>query len=633
MIFYSAPYADYFFGLHPSLSEHRFVMTTVKKIVSLLRVPDRIKAVYLLLMILVMAILDTAGVASIAPFMAVVANPDIIVSNSYLLWMYETAGFSKEGDKLLDVDKFMFSLGVLVFIVMVFSISFKALTLYAMERFTQHCNRSLSRDLVDRYVSQPYSWFLNKHSADIGKAVLSEVNAVISGVLFPMMNVIAYGSVTICIMALLFVVDSWLSGAVGLFLGGIYLITYLVLRQFLTNIGEDRVAANEERYKVIQEGFSGIKDIKIFGLESTLLSRFDEPSLRYAKHTASQHIIGKLPRFLMEILAFGGMLSLVLYLMVTYGNFSEILPVLALYTVAAYRMLPSLQQVYSQLTTIRFSLPALDLLYNDFQALDLAGSISVKDAQSRALGISSEISLDRVTFQYEGQDSPAIQNVNLTITALSSVAFVGTTGSGKTTTVDLILGLLRPLRGEVKVDGAKIDVVNLRAWQNTIGYVPQHIYLSDESIAANIAFGRHSENIDYASVERAAKIANLHDFVISDLPSGYETKVGEQGVRLSGGQRQRIGIARALYYDPSVLVFDEATSALDSVTEKAVMEAIENIGNKKTIILIAHRLSTVRQCDKIFVMDQGGVVGEGTYDQLMESSTKFRDMVKLDEQA
>lgn len=605
-------------------------MNTVKKVLSLLRPQERRKAGYLLLMILMMALLDTAGVASIAPFMAVVANPEVISTNQYLLWMYEAAGFSQIEGKLLDTQKFMFSLGVIVFVIMVVSIGFKALTLYFMERFTQRCNRSLSKELVDRYVNQPYSWFLNKHSSDIGKAVLSEVNAVNSGVLFPMMNVIAYGAVTVSIMILLFVVDSWLSGAVGLFLGSIYAITYFFLRKFLTNIGEDRVLANQERYKVIQEGFSGIKDIKIFGLEDTLLKRFDGPSLRYAKHTASQHITGKIPRFLMEILAFGGMLALVLYLMATYGDFKEILPVLALYTLAAYRMMPSLQQVYSQLTTIRFSLPALNLLYDDLNSLDKK-HIDIQEAESiKPFGINTKISLDSISFQYEDQDAPAISGINLTIEALSTVAFVGSTGSGKTTTVDLILGLLDVQKGKLAVDDIVIGAGNIRSWQKTIGYVPQQIYLSDDSIAANIAFGHDAQNINYPAVERAAKIANLHDFVINDLPEGYRSKVGEQGVRLSGGQRQRIGIARALYYDPAVLVFDEATSALDSVTEKSVMEAVHSLGNKKTIIMIAHRLSTVRQCDKIFVMDQGCLVGEGTYDQLLEGNAKFQNMIEFD---
>jgi ABC-type multidrug transport system fused ATPase/permease subunit len=605
-------------------------MNLVKKVLSLLRPEERRKAFYLLAMILLMALFDAAGVASIAPFMAVVANPEVVSTNEILLKIYQISGFREVDDELLDVQIFMFFLGVTVFVVMLVSIGFKAWTLYVLERFTQQCNRSLSRQLVSCYLQQSYSWFLNKHSSDIGKAVLSEVNAVVSGLLFPMMMVIAYGTVTVAIMLLLFIIDARVAVSVGLGLGSIYVITYLLLRKFLTQMGEDRVLANTERYKVIQEGFSGIKDIKFFGLEETLLKRFDGPSLRYAKHTASQHIIGKMPRFLMEILAFGGMLGLVLYLMVSYGNFLEILPLLALYTLAAYKLIPSLQQVYSQITTIRFCVPALNLLYDDLTTLTKPHVSMVQKQIFKPLGIDKGISLEDVTFCYAGQDQSAVNAISLSIKALNTIGFVGSTGSGKTTTVDLILGLLSSQQGQIKVDDVLIDADNVREWQKTIGYVPQHIYISDDSIMANIAFGYDFESIDQTSVERAAKVANLHDFVVNDLPHGYNTKVGEQGVRLSGGQRQRIGIARALYADPQVLVFDEATSALDSITEKAVMDAVNCLNNKKTIIIIAHRLSTVRDCDNIFLLDKGKLVGQGTYDELVSSNTSFREMVKFD---
>jgi len=303
--------------------------------------------------------------------------------------------------------------------------------------------------------------------------------------------------------------------------------------------------------------------------------------------------------------------------------------VLALYTLAAYRLMPSLQQVYSQVAQIRFSVPALDILYDDLHSLTPHNANLPKMKSVKPMGIGSSLSLDNVTFRYESQDKSAINNISLTIKALSTVGFVGSTGSGKTTTIDLILGLLKPQKGRIAVDDVAINSKNIRSWQRTIGYVPQQIYLSDDSISANIAFGHDIKDINQDAVETAAKIANLHEFVINDLPHGYSTRVGEQGVRLSGGQRQRIGIARALYYDPGVLVFDEATSALDSVTEKAVMEAIHSLGNKKTIIMIAHRLSTVRHCNNIFVLDGGKLVEEGTYDQLIEANSKFQNMIKM----
>ena len=605
-------------------------MSIIKKIYTILLPAERRKGYLLLLMVLIMAILDTAGVASIAPFIAVISNPDVVVSNVFLSGFYDFVGFSRVDNKPIDIEDFMFFLGLVVFITMLISTLFKAWTIYTLERYAQQCNFSLGHQLVSGYLRQPYSWFLNRHSSDIGKAILSEASAVISGALFPLMLIIAYGAVTLSIMALLFVVDPWLSMLVGSGLGGIYVITYLVLRRYLSDIGEDRVLANKERFKIVQEGFKGIKDIKIYGLENTLLGRFKGPSLRYAKHTATQHIIGKMPRFLMEILAFGGMLLVILYLMKSYDEFSEVMPILALYTLAAYKLMPSLQQVYSQITTLRFSISALNTLYDDLELLNQSNIEELPSEEVRPLGINQHISLSGINFQYPGQEVLAIDGISLNIPVKTTVGFVGSTGSGKTTIVDIILGLLQPNSGRIMVDNILINSKNIRAWQKTIGYVPQQIHLSDDTIAANIAFGHDSNSIDYDAVESAAKIANLHEFIVDKLPNGYRTKVGEQGVRLSGGQRQRIGIARALYYNPEVLIFDEATSALDSVTERLVMEAVHKLGQKKTIIMIAHRLSTVRECDCIFVLENGKIEGQGTFNELVKSNTRFKNMSKID---
>jgi len=605
-------------------------MSIIKKIYTILLPAERRKGYLLLLMVLIMAILDTAGVASIAPFIAVISNPDVVVSNVFLSGFYDFVGFSRVDNKPIDIEDFMFFLGVVVFITMLISTLFKAWTIYTLERYAQQCNFSLGHQLVSGYLRQPYSWFLNRHSSDIGKAILSEASAVISGALFPLMLIIAYGAVTLSIMILLFVVDPWLSMLVGSGLGGIYVITYLLLRRYLSDIGEDRVLANKERFKIVQEGFKGIKDIKIYGLENTLLGRFKGPSLRYAKHTATEHIIGKMPRFLMEILAFGGMLLVILYLMKSYDEFSEVMPILALYTLAAYKLMPSLQQVYSQITTLRFSISALNTLYDDLELLNQSNIEELPSEEVRPLGINQHISLSGINFQYPGQEVLAIDGISLNIPVKTTVGFVGSTGSGKTTIVDIILGLLQPNSGRIMVDNILINSKNIRAWQKTIGYVPQQIHLSDDTIAANIAFGHDSNSIDYDAVESAAKIANLHEFIVDKLPNGYRTKVGEQGVRLSGGQRQRIGIARALYYNPEVLIFDEATSALDSVTERLVMEAVHKLGQKKTIIMIAHRLSTVRECDCIFVLENGKIEGQGTFNELVKSNTRFKNMSKID---
>jgi len=286
--------------------------------------------------------------------------------------------------------------------------------------------------------------------------------------------------------------------------------------------------------------------------------------------------------------------------------------------------MPSLQQIYSSAIQLRFAGSALDALLVELD------SIQPKTSQSNkiAFPILRAITLNNVTYRYPNASDAAIKNINLTIPANSKVGFVGPTGGGKTTTVDLILGLLEAQQGALEIDGQVIDDKNRRAWQSSIGYVPQHIYLADDSVEANIAFGISPENIDQVVVERVAKIADLHDFVTNKLPNQYKTKVGERGVRLSGGQRQRIGIARALYLNPQVLVLDEATSALDNITEQAVMEAVHNLGQKITIIIIAHRLSTVKGCDTIFFLEGGELTGRGSFNELIRSNERFMEMNK-----
>lgn len=349
-----------------------------------------------------------------------------------------------------------------------------------------------------------------------------------------------------------------------------------------------------------------------------------------ARTGVSSALVGEMPSFVMQAVVFGGMLLVVLYLIVTRGGLQEALPVISLYAVAGYRLLPTLQSAYKNLTTLRFNLPALESLHRDvreFEQNSTAGQPMDNGTPSNEpIKLANALELCDITFRYGGSDQPALRNLNLIVPACSTIALVGSTGSGKTTAVDVILGLLRPSEGRLLVDSLLITVHNMRAWQRSLGYVPQSIFLCDDSVAANIAFGISPAKVDRSAVERAGRIANLHEFVTNELPQGYETQIGERGVRLSGGQRQRIGIARALYHDPEVIIFDEATSALDNVTEQVVMDAVYQLGSRKTIILIAHRLSTVRTCDRIFVLDHGRIVDAGTYDELLASSKTFRAM-------
>jgi len=590
-------------------------MYSLKKLLNLLNTQERKHALLVFSMILAMALLDMIGVASIMPFMAILANPELVETNTYLNFTYVHFGFT-------DRQQFLFALGVLVFIILVVSLAFKALTTYAQLRFNLMSEYTIGRRLMESYLHQPYSWFLSRHSADLGKTVLSEVHAVISYGISPMMTLISQGTVAIALLTLLILVDPKLSCIVGLTIISSYVLIFSSTRGLLNRIGTERVKANQERYTVISEAFGGSKEVKIGGLEQVFIRRFSDPAQTYARHEATAQVISQMPRYALEAIAFGGMLLVALYLINKSGSFASSIPIIALYAFAGYRLMPAFQQVYAAVTQLRFAGPAIDALHKDIVSLEAVKMEKFKNS----ILLNQAITLNHIQYSYPNAQHPALKNLSLTIPAKSTVGFVGATGSGKTTTVDLILGLLEAQEGTLKVDGHVIDENNCRAWQRVIGYVPQQIYLADDTVAANIAFGMDVKEIEYASVERAAKIANLHDFVVNELPQKYETMVGERGVRLSGGQRQRIGIARALYHSPKVLILDEATSGLDNLTEKAVMDAVYNLGHEITIILIAHRLSTVKDCDIIFFLDRGELKAQGTFGELTKSNERFRDM-------
>lgn len=594
------------------------MLKIIRKVFDLLSRRERIHAVLLMVMILVMACLEVAGVASIMPFMAVLANPGIVKTNSYLARAYSAFGFT-------DTNQFLFFLGVAVFALFVFSTIFKALTTWALSRFTYMREYSLGRRLLAGYLHQPYEWFLDRNTSDLAKTVLSEVEKVVVGAIVPLMQLFAQLAAVIALLVLLVVVNPLLAVCVGLGFAAAYAAIYGVLQKRLGRLGSGRVEANRRRFEIVSEAFGGIKEIKVGGLEDAFLGRFDTPAYHIARHQAIAQEAIHLPRFALEILAFGGMLLVTLYLMKTSGGLSGALPILALYAFAGYRLLPAFQQTYLYISLLRFAGAALDALHRDLMAL------SVPDALAPAAPpptLEQSIKLVDVHYSYPKSDRPALTNISIEIPGRTTVGLVGATGSGKTTMVDLILGLLLPQSGELRVDDAPITPENRGNWQRSIGYVPQQIFLADDSVAANIAFGDARSEIDLAAVEHAARIANLHEFVINDLPNGYDTAVGERGVRLSGGQRQRIGIARALYRRPQLLILDEATSALDTLTEKAVMEAVHNLRREITIILIAHRLSTVRECDRIYLLEHGRVTGLGTYDELASKNSRFQEMTK-----
>jgi ABC-type multidrug transport system fused ATPase/permease subunit len=594
------------------------MLQAFRKLRNVLGARQRRNTVLIFAMMVILGLLEAGSVASIMPFLAVLMHPGIVQSNTYLAALYSRLAFS-------DTNAFLVFLAAVVFVVVVGRIAFTALTQYALVRYSAGLNYFLSTWLLEKYLRQPYVWFLNHHSSDLGKSILAEVDQVVDQSLTPGLQVIAQAIVTMSIVTVLMSAAPAMTVSIMLVLGGAYTAVYLGVRNYLSRMGHERLACNRERFKTIQEVLSGIKEVKVRGLETAYLQKFRAAADRLARRRATSNIIGQLPRQVFEAVTLGGMLIVLMMMLArSQDDISKVVAIVGLYSFAGLRLLPALQIIYFSLTKITFGRAGLDALHADLTMTSAQNAAGSRD--TAYLPLRERLELRDVTYAYPGSSRSALVDVTLSIPARTTVGFVGATGAGKTTIVDVILGLLGPLQGEVLVDGTPIGRDNVRAWQRTIGYVPQHIFLADDTVAANIAFGVPPHKIDMRTVKDAARYAELHAFVTEELPQGYETAIGERGVRLSGGQRQRVAIARALYHDPDVLILDEATSSLDNLTEEAVMDALHNLAHVKTILLIAHRLSTVRACDRIFLLAHGRLEAFGTFDELLTHNAGFKKL-------
>jgi ABC-type multidrug transport system fused ATPase/permease subunit len=601
-------------------------MSTLKKVVSLLTSPEKKQGMWVLVLVMGMAILETAGVASIMPFLAVLGNPQMLETNAVLSALYTRA----KGLGISTPDDFLIALGIGSFVLIVVSAVYRIFTQYVMNRFIEMRRHSISARLLETYLSQPYEFFLDHHNSEMSKTILSEIDQVIQSVFRPVYNMAAYSLVLICIITLLILVDPLIALLVAGLIGGLYALIFVAIKHRLLNLGAVLVSSNRERFMAAGEALAGIKVIKLLGREFSYLSRFQGHSQQFASTIASQITLSQVPKYAIEALAFGGIIAIMLVLMVTAGGISngaigKILPIVGLYTFAAYRLQPAVQAIFQGFASLRYGQDAIDSIHADIQPDNIPEPFP--EQVPIALKAKSLIALKHLSYAYPKATKYALIDLNLDIPVGSSVGLVGSTGAGKTTIVDVILGLLRPTKGAITVDGNPVTDEQLRAWQQSLGYVPQDIFLTDASVAENIALGIPNTQIDQKQVEHCARMAQVHEFIANELPNQYETLVGERGVRLSGGQRQRIGIARALYHNPEVLVLDEATSALDTVTERAVMEAIDALTHQKTIIIIAHRLSTVKNCDQIVLLEKGQIKVKGRFEELALADQQFRDMV------
>lgn len=598
------------------------MLTAVRKLLDLLSRRAKVQLVVLLILLMASAILEAVGIASILPFIALVIDPGTIQSNHWLSSLYNMLGFSSN-------RAFLSFIGTIVLVLLVLTNAAKALTGWLTLRYQSRQYFELGWRLLASYMVRPYAFFLGRNTAELSGTILHEAHGVVERVLRPVIDIISNTAAGLAILSILMAVDPVVAMVIFVVMGGAYGGIYLLVHRMLRDIGIQQVEANAQKFRSASEAMSGIKDLKVLGRELTFLKKYAFFAERHSKNTAASGVVYALPRNALEVVAFGGILLAVLYLVNSGHQAAQIVPVLALYAFAGYRLLPMLHTLFSAFAILRFNMAALETVHTELTTGPYSSFQAEKELRSKALAppavFNDSLELRNVIFKYETATEPSVRSLNLTIYPNTSVGLVGQTGCGKTTTVDLILGLLEPTAGSILLDGVEITEYNRANWQKLLGYVPQNIYISDDTVTRNIAFGVPDSEIDMDAVRRAAEIANLAEVVETSLPEGYDTYIGERGVRLSGGQRQRIGIARAMYRDPAILVMDEATSALDGITEDSVMRAVQRLSKRKTIILIAHRLSTVRDCDVIYQLDQGTVVASGTYEEMLRKSSWFRE--------
>jgi ABC-type multidrug transport system fused ATPase/permease subunit len=549
------------------------------------------------------------GVTSIFPFLAIAADPERIRHSQFGLRFLALLPPMSNQELLMTA-------GVIAIVGLLFSNAINLLAEYARTLYAQNFAHWLRVRLLRRMASQPYTYFLQRNTGELLKKVLADVTNYTVGVLLPLLDSVARVLTAVLLLATLFLVQPVIALSATIVLGGFYVTIFRLLARKRREVDENLRISSAGFFREAQQMLGGIKPVKVHRAEEHFLGRFAGHSAIIARMSARVPIFGNSARYLVEPLAFGGLVLAVLVLAVKGRGFSDILPNLGVMALAGYRLLPSLQLLYSQLTQVSSMRHAVDEVYDEFAAAETDRSVSPgigSDDLTPATPLrwTDAIILREVSFRYPRASRPALDGLSLTIAKNTSLGVIGPTGSGKSTLVDLLLGLYQPAAGEILIDGRPLTSALVPSWQASIGYVPQDIFLIDDTIARNVAFGLSDNQIDPARLREACAMAQILDFIETELPDGFDTNVGERGIRLSGGQRQRIGLARALYHRPSLLILDEATSALDIATEAKLLDALRGFAGKITMVVAAHRLSTVSGCDQLIdLRNEAAVVAE-----------------------
>ena len=576
---------------------------TVKIVWKLFTNSDRVAFIRIVVMVIVGMFLETISLGIVVPIIGILTQDDYQQKYPFIVDIFGN----------LSREELISAVMVAMVLIYVVRSLFLFWSLWIQKGFSASVSGRLSQSLFSIYLRQPYMFHLQRNSSTLMRNAKNATSVVTCGV-DPFLVLLTDGLVAIAMFALLIAVEPVGTLAVLLVFGLSTFVFQRTTRRRIDNWGYQVDYHETKILQHLQEGFGGAKDVKVLGRENEFLSQHEKHLGESIRINRIYNVILTLPRSFMEIITIVGLCLLVVSMVVRGRELADIVPILGLFAAAAFRVMPSINRLLMATQTLIFNRSIIASVYKDF-LLDSPDSLSLK----RETKFATQLELTDVSFKYPTAATASLQNVSLVVKRGEAVGFVGPSGAGKSTLVDVILGLFAPTSGVVKVDGQDVQQ-NLRNWQNQIGYVPQAIYLTDDTLRRNVAFGLNDENIDDNLVRNAIRLAQLEEFVAT-LPEKLETVVGERGVRLSGGQRQRIGIARALYHNPSVLVLDEATSSLDTPTEHGVMQAVQALQGSKTVLIVAHRLSTVEYCDRLYKIENARITEEGTFHEVVQRST------------
>ena len=574
------------------------VADLIGRVLFLARPYGRAKLAGVFSLSLAQALFQIIGITSIFPFLAIAADPERI-RRSHFGTQFLSLFPPMENRQLLLIA------GLIAVVSLLASNAVNLLAEYGRTRYAQNFGHWLRVRLLRRMASQPYTYFLQRNSGDLLKKIMDDVTNYAGGVLLPLLDTVARSLTAMLLLATLFLVQPVIALSAAVILGGFYAVTFQLLTRKRREVDENLKIHVAGSYREAHQMLGGIKPVKVHRAEEHFLGRFARHSAIMARMYARTPVFANSARYLVEPIAFGGLVIAVLLLAARGRDFSDILPNLGVMALAGYRLLPSLQLLYAQLTQVSSMRHAVDEVYDEFVAAESDSSIAPvisgeAVAPAKAFHWENAITLSDVAYRYPGASRPTLEGLSLVIPKNTSLGVIGPTGCGKSTLVDLLLGLYPPTEGELFIDGQPLTSAVVPSWQASIGYVPQDIFLIDDTIARNIAFGLPDEKIDHSQLREACAMAQILDFVEGELSDGFDTNVGERGIRLSGGQRQRLGLARALYRRPSMLILDEATSALDVATEAKLLEALRGLSGKLSMVVAAHRLSAVANCDQLF---------------------------------